>query len=136
MRNAEKTAPFAKRERLSFILCFFYKIRTSGESNIPAKGGVLLLPNHVTCADAFFLTAACPRRLTRGCADYGTREPVGSACSSSCLPAPGALPPLHPAKRPIAQGKTSPTLIAGGYPHPRFASLSSPSPWHGEGVGG
>ena len=43
------------------ILRFFYKIRTSGESNIPAKGGVLLLPNHVTWADAFFLTAACPR---------------------------------------------------------------------------
>jgi acyl-[acyl-carrier-protein]-phospholipid O-acyltransferase/long-chain-fatty-acid--[acyl-carrier-protein] ligase len=43
------------------ILRFFYKIRTSGEANIPAKGGVLLLPNHVTWADAFFLTAACPR---------------------------------------------------------------------------
>lgn len=43
------------------LLRFFYKIRTSGESNIPAKGGVLLLPNHVTWADAFFLTAACPR---------------------------------------------------------------------------
>jgi acyl-[acyl-carrier-protein]-phospholipid O-acyltransferase/long-chain-fatty-acid--[acyl-carrier-protein] ligase len=43
------------------VIRFFYKIRTSGESNIPAKGGVLLLPNHVTWADAFFLTAACPR---------------------------------------------------------------------------
>jgi acyl-[acyl-carrier-protein]-phospholipid O-acyltransferase/long-chain-fatty-acid--[acyl-carrier-protein] ligase len=43
------------------LLRFFYKIRTSGEANVPAKGGVLLLPNHVTWADAFFLTAACPR---------------------------------------------------------------------------
>ena len=43
------------------LIRFVYKIRTSGESNIPAKGGVLLLPNHVTWADAFFLTAACPR---------------------------------------------------------------------------
>ncbi|WP_035611965.1 MFS transporter [Haloferula sp. BvORR071] len=43
------------------ILRFFYKIRSTGELNIPAKGGVLLLPNHVTWADAFFLTAACPR---------------------------------------------------------------------------
>ncbi|WP_367875241.1 MFS transporter [Luteolibacter sp. Populi] len=43
------------------ILRLFYKIRTTGELNIPAKGGVLLLPNHVTWADAFFLTAACPR---------------------------------------------------------------------------
>lgn len=43
------------------ILRLFYKIRSSGEENLPAKGGVLLLPNHVTWADAFFLTAACPR---------------------------------------------------------------------------
>ena len=43
------------------LLRFFYRIRTSGEANLPATGGVLLLPNHVTWADAFFLTAACPR---------------------------------------------------------------------------
>lgn len=43
------------------ILRLFYRIRTTGEENLPAKGGVLLLPNHVTWADAFFLTAACPR---------------------------------------------------------------------------
>jgi len=45
---------------LTFIR-LFYKIRTSGEFNLPAKGGVLLLPNHITWADAFFLTAASPR---------------------------------------------------------------------------
>ncbi len=38
-----------------------YRIRTVHPERIPAKGGVLLLPNHVTFADAFFLTAACPR---------------------------------------------------------------------------
>lgn len=43
------------------FLRLFYRVRTAGESNFPAKGGVLLLPNHITWADAFFLTAACPR---------------------------------------------------------------------------
>jgi acyl-[acyl-carrier-protein]-phospholipid O-acyltransferase/long-chain-fatty-acid--[acyl-carrier-protein] ligase len=43
------------------LLRVFYRIRTRGESNLPAKGGALLLPNHITWGDAFFLTAACPR---------------------------------------------------------------------------
>jgi acyl-[acyl-carrier-protein]-phospholipid O-acyltransferase/long-chain-fatty-acid--[acyl-carrier-protein] ligase len=38
-----------------------YRIRTANPENLPAKGGVLLLPNHVTYADAFFISAACPR---------------------------------------------------------------------------
>lgn len=41
----------------------FYRIRTVGDSHIPREGGVLLLPNHITFADAFFLSAACPRRV-------------------------------------------------------------------------
>lgn len=43
------------------LLHAIYRIRTSGTSAIPKSGGVLLLPNHITWADAFFLTAACPR---------------------------------------------------------------------------
>ncbi len=45
------------------LLRLFYRIRSSGAENLPAKGGVLLLPNHITWADAFFLTAACPRPI-------------------------------------------------------------------------
>jgi acyl-[acyl-carrier-protein]-phospholipid O-acyltransferase/long-chain-fatty-acid--[acyl-carrier-protein] ligase len=41
----------------------FYRIRVTGLENLPRTGGVLLLPNHVTYADAFFLSAACPRRI-------------------------------------------------------------------------
>ncbi len=41
------------------ILRLIYRIRSTG--SFPEKGGVLLLPNHITWADAFFLTAACPR---------------------------------------------------------------------------
>lgn len=45
------------------VIRTIYRIDVSGASNIPEKGGVLLLPNHVTFADAFYLTAACPRRI-------------------------------------------------------------------------
>lgn len=38
-----------------------YRIQTVGAENVPAKGGALLLPNHVSFADAFFITAASPR---------------------------------------------------------------------------
>jgi acyl-[acyl-carrier-protein]-phospholipid O-acyltransferase / long-chain-fatty-acid--[acyl-carrier-protein] ligase len=38
-----------------------YRIETVNPERLPAKGGALLLPNHVTFADGFFITAACPR---------------------------------------------------------------------------
>jgi acyl-[acyl-carrier-protein]-phospholipid O-acyltransferase/long-chain-fatty-acid--[acyl-carrier-protein] ligase len=43
------------------LLRLFYRIRGSGEANLPEAGGALLLPNHITWMDAFFLTAASPR---------------------------------------------------------------------------
>jgi acyl-[acyl-carrier-protein]-phospholipid O-acyltransferase / long-chain-fatty-acid--[acyl-carrier-protein] ligase len=43
------------------LLRLIYRIRSTGTEHFPQKGGVLLLPNHITWADAFFLTAACPR---------------------------------------------------------------------------
>lgn len=41
----------------------FYRIRITHPERLPAKGGVLILPNHVTYADAFFLSAASPRPI-------------------------------------------------------------------------
>jgi len=41
----------------------FYRVRAVHAERIPKNGGVLLLPNHVTFADAFFLSAACPRPI-------------------------------------------------------------------------
>jgi acyl-[acyl-carrier-protein]-phospholipid O-acyltransferase/long-chain-fatty-acid--[acyl-carrier-protein] ligase len=38
-----------------------YRIRVAHAQRLPARGGVLLLPNHVTFADAFFIAASCPR---------------------------------------------------------------------------
>ena len=40
-----------------------YRVRAVHAERVPASGGVLLLPNHVTFADAFFLSAACPRPI-------------------------------------------------------------------------
>jgi len=38
-----------------------YRIKLSGTERIPKNGGALLLPNHVTYADAFFISAASER---------------------------------------------------------------------------
>jgi acyl-[acyl-carrier-protein]-phospholipid O-acyltransferase / long-chain-fatty-acid--[acyl-carrier-protein] ligase len=38
-----------------------YRIRVLHPERLPARGGALLLPNHVSFADGFFISAACPR---------------------------------------------------------------------------
>ncbi len=38
-----------------------YRVRVAHGERLPNKQGVLLLPNHVTYADAFFISAACER---------------------------------------------------------------------------
>ena len=43
------------------VIRTLYRVRTVHAERLPANGGVLLLPNHVTYADAFFISAACPR---------------------------------------------------------------------------
>ena len=43
------------------IIRSIYRIQTVDAEHIPARGGALLLPNHVTFADGFFIAAACPR---------------------------------------------------------------------------
>ena len=40
-----------------------YRIKFSGTERIPKTGGVLLLPNHVTFADAFFISAVSERTV-------------------------------------------------------------------------
>ena len=41
----------------------FYRIRISGAENLPIEGPALLIPNHVTWADALLLTATNQRRI-------------------------------------------------------------------------
>lgn len=45
------------------LVKFIYRIKSSGLENIPKTGGALLLPNHVTFADAFFLSVVSERPL-------------------------------------------------------------------------
>ncbi|MDB4353929.1 MFS transporter [Akkermansiaceae bacterium] len=42
---------------------FFYRIRTQGEMNIPEKGGVLMVANHLSYIDGIVLSLACPRSI-------------------------------------------------------------------------
>lgn len=41
----------------------FYRLRIKGLENLPVEGPALLIPNHVTWADALLLTATCQRRI-------------------------------------------------------------------------
>ena len=43
------------------IIRSIYRIQTVHPERIPVEGGALLLPNHVTFADGFFITAVSPR---------------------------------------------------------------------------
>ena len=43
------------------IIRAIYRIQTVHPERIPVTGGALLLPNHVTFADGFFISAVCPR---------------------------------------------------------------------------
>lgn len=40
-----------------------YTVRASGANNIPAKGGVLIIANHLSYADVVVLQLACPRPI-------------------------------------------------------------------------
>jgi acyl-[acyl-carrier-protein]-phospholipid O-acyltransferase/long-chain-fatty-acid--[acyl-carrier-protein] ligase len=46
---------------IASLVKFIYRIKTTGLENIPKSGGALLLPNHVTFADAFFLSVISER---------------------------------------------------------------------------
>jgi acyl-[acyl-carrier-protein]-phospholipid O-acyltransferase/long-chain-fatty-acid--[acyl-carrier-protein] ligase len=51
-----------------------YRVRSSGAENVPARGGVLLIANHLSYADVVVLQMACPRPL-RFMGYRGPRDP-------------------------------------------------------------
>lgn len=57
----KKWMPELLRVLILPLVRLIYRLRVVGSANIPENGGVLLLPNHVTWADAFFVSAACSR---------------------------------------------------------------------------
>jgi 1-acyl-sn-glycerol-3-phosphate acyltransferase len=53
----------------AFHLC--WRIRVDGVDNVPAEGGAIVCPNHVSVIDSFLLPAVLPRRITfMGKAEY------------------------------------------------------------------
>ena len=45
------------------LIRWIYRIQVVHPERIPARGGALLLPNHITFADGFFITAACRQHV-------------------------------------------------------------------------
>jgi len=62
---------FRRRTHLPFLLELLasafarvlYRVRSSGQENFPAVGGVLLITNHISYADVIAIQLACPRPL-------------------------------------------------------------------------
>ncbi|MEN9992056.1 MAG: hypothetical protein RLZZ224_1758 [Verrucomicrobiota bacterium] len=57
----KKWLPELLRVLILPLVRLLYRLKVIGSEHIPEKGGVLLLPNHVTWADAFLVSAACHR---------------------------------------------------------------------------
>ncbi len=86
MNNDPATAPPSTRLRDGFagflrvilgpVLRFFYRIKVLGGENLPATGGVLLLPNHITWVDAVLLQLVSPRPIRFLLYDAIYRHPV------------------------------------------------------------
>jgi acyl-[acyl-carrier-protein]-phospholipid O-acyltransferase/long-chain-fatty-acid--[acyl-carrier-protein] ligase len=51
------------RLALGLLARVFYRVTPVGLDSLPAKGGVLLLPNHISYVDAVILQLACPRPI-------------------------------------------------------------------------
>jgi acyl-[acyl-carrier-protein]-phospholipid O-acyltransferase/long-chain-fatty-acid--[acyl-carrier-protein] ligase len=56
-----RLAEFLLRFLSSVLVSFVYHPKFTGVENVPARGGALLICNHVSYADAPLLAAACPR---------------------------------------------------------------------------
>ena len=46
------------------IFRFLFNVRIIGKENVPADGGVLLCPNHISALDVISIGAVCPRQIT------------------------------------------------------------------------
>lgn len=51
------------RFTIGILARLIYRVHDSGTERIPEKGGVLLLPNHISYVDAIILQLACPRPI-------------------------------------------------------------------------
>src|SRR5947209_6730770 len=87
-----------------------YRLRTSGCENIPARGGVLLIANHISYVDVVVLQLACPRPIRFVGYKGLRRNRFFNWCFhvSGCISVPGDAPPrdgLHEAARALQRGE-------------------------------
>lgn len=55
--------PFLVEVFAIFVARLLYRVRTSGTAHVPAKGGAILIANHLSYVDVVVLQLACPRPL-------------------------------------------------------------------------
>ena len=67
---------------------FLWKVTTEGLSNVPASGGAIIAPNHISVLDSFFVPLVLPRRITY----VGKAEYLDDWKTRFLFPAMGMIP--------------------------------------------
>jgi 1-acyl-sn-glycerol-3-phosphate acyltransferase len=67
---------------------FFWRVTTEGLEHVPATGGAIIAPNHVSVLDSFFIPLAVGRRMTY----VGKSEYMDSWKTRYVFPAIGMIP--------------------------------------------
>ena len=67
---------------------FFWKVTTEGMEHLPATGGAIIAPNHISVLDSFFVPLVLPRRITY----VGKAEYMDDWKTKYLFPAMGMIP--------------------------------------------
>ncbi len=116
------------------VLRAIFRPWVTGLENVPEKGPAILVSNHLSFSDSFFLPLVVPRRITfLAKADYFTGRGVKGRLTAGLLPRrrPGAGRPLgrrrrrrRPAHRPARARPGRPARhLPRGHPQPRRPAL-------------
>jgi 1-acyl-sn-glycerol-3-phosphate acyltransferase len=78
----------AARAVLTPVFRFGWRIHVEGARNVPASGGAVICPNHVSVIDSFLLPSVLPRRITF----VGKAEYLDNWKTKHLFPALGMIP--------------------------------------------
>src|SRR5665648_1065808 len=70
------------RQTMHFVGIFVYRLRYSGQENIPATGGVLVVSNHQSHFDPPLVGIGCPRQMSYIARETLFRFPLGRLMKS------------------------------------------------------
>ena len=98
---------------------FLWSLTTEGLEHLPAAGGAIIAPNHVSVLDSFFVPLALPRRITY----VGKSEYMDSWKTKYALPRHG-----HDPDRPLRRRRLEAPLSTPppGFSSPASCSASTP----------